>query len=141
MNKADPKLRSCNHMTLLMLHPRLSPRRVTQQVSTLSFVFEGFLITPRNIRGSGLRSLDHMPTTWEGTHSWWGRACDNRQEPIRGDAQSQGNNLAHVAQDETVSALGAISIHFPFCEVNINQMIFYTVCVFGISAWKFSLYP
>ena len=76
----------------------------------MSFVFEGFLITPRNIRGAGLRSLDHMPTTWEGTHSWWGRACDNRQEPIRGDAQSQGNNLAHVAQDETVSALGVLEL-------------------------------
>lgn len=56
-------------MTFPMLCPRLIPRRVTQQVSALSFVFEGFLFTPRNIRGSGLRSPDHLPMVWdEGTH-------------------------------------------------------------------------
>ena len=69
-NKADPKLRSCGHMSFLVLCPRLTPRRVTQQVSALSFVFQDFLIIPRNIRGSGQRSADHPQMVWdEGTHT------------------------------------------------------------------------
>ena len=36
----------------------------------MSFVSEGFVIMPRNIRGSGLRSPDHPPMVWDaGTHT------------------------------------------------------------------------